>query len=47
MLGLLFVTSELSLSVGTGAIFLTNLSLILFLQERKESKVAYTVLQGG
>ncbi|MFM0900542.1 DUF1430 domain-containing protein [Streptococcus suis] len=47
MLGLLFVTSELGLSVGTGAIFLTNLSLILFLQERKESKVAYTVLQGG
>ncbi|MDG3132206.1 DUF1430 domain-containing protein [Streptococcus suis] len=47
MLGLLFITSELGLSVGTGAIFLTNLSLILFLQERKESKVAYTVLQGG
>ncbi|HEM6138316.1 TPA: bacteriocin-associated integral membrane family protein [Streptococcus suis] len=47
MIGLLFVTSELGLSVGTGSIFLTNLFLILFLQERKESMVAYTVLQGG
>lgn len=47
MLGLLFVTSELGLSVGTGAIFLTNLLLILFLQERRESKIAYTVLRGG
>ncbi|QZT29135.1 DUF1430 domain-containing protein [Streptococcus suis] len=47
MLGLLFVTNELGLSAGTGAIFLSNLFLILFLQERKESKIAYTVLQGG